>query len=210
MEEISTGYPESKSQKCTLALSYSVPCNIKLFGLMLMQLLSSFKGAEDYDIQAWVITPSSFDKSRKYPLALYIHGGPVDAWRDSWSTRWNPLVLAEQGYVVVAPNPTGSVGFGQKLAEGINGEWGGRPYHDLEQCFHYVETHLSFVDTTNAVALGASYGGYMINWIQGNPLAKKLRALVCHDGVFSELDYTFLRRHEVTFGCLPTRKKAAC
>jgi dipeptidyl aminopeptidase/acylaminoacyl peptidase len=68
---------------------------------------------------------------------------------------------------------------------GINGEWGGRPYKDLENCFEYVKEHMPFVDTENAIAAGASYGGYMALWIQGNPLGRKFKAIVCHDGVFS-------------------------
>lgn len=68
---------------------------------------------------------------------------------------------------------------------GINGEWGGRPYKDLENCFEYVKENMRFVDTDNAIAAGASYGGYMANWIQGNPLGRKFKTIVCHDGVFS-------------------------
>ncbi len=123
-----------------------------------------FPGADDaYAVHALVIRPSDFDESRTYPLALLIHGGPQDAWTDSWSTRWNPAVFAEQGYVVVAPNPTGSMGYGMALENGIRGQWGGRPYRDLEKCFEYVAEKLPYVDTSRAVALGASYGGYMIS-----------------------------------------------
>ncbi|KAI1824526.1 prolyl oligopeptidase [Xylaria intraflava] len=146
-----------------------------------------FQGAGDYKCHALVMTPSNFDPAKKYPLAMLIHGGPQGAWGDSWSTRWNPAIFAEQGYVVVMPNPTGSTGYGQQLVDGITKNWGGRPYEDLENCFEHIAEKFSYVDTNNAVALGASYGGYMINWIQGHPLGRKFKALVCHDGIFSTL-----------------------
>lgn len=145
-----------------------------------------FPGASpDTRIQAWVVKPSDFDKARKYPLAYLIHGGPQGAWEDSWSTRWNPAIFAEQGYVVVTPNPTASTGFGQKFVDDIQKQWGGLPYHDLVLGFEYIEKKLDYVDTSKAVALGASYGGYMMNWIQGNDLGRKFKALVTHDGVFN-------------------------
>lgn len=161
----------------------------KTFGLSRSSIGSiAFQGAGDYDVHALVIKPSTFDSSKKYPLAFFIHGGPQGAWGDSWSTRWNPAIFAEQGYVVVAVNPTGSTGYGMALQNGIKGDWGGKPYEDLVKAFDYIEENLEYVDTERAVALGASYGGYMINWIQGHPLGRKFKALVCHDGVFSTLN----------------------
>ncbi|RDW75809.1 hypothetical protein BP5796_06630 [Coleophoma crateriformis] len=144
-----------------------------------------FKGDGDYDVQAWVMKPAEFDKDKKYPLAFLIHGGPAGAWGNAWSTRWNPAVWAEQGYVVVAPNPTGSTGFGYEFAAAVKGEWGGRAYGDLVKCFEYVRSNLSFVDTERAVAAGGSYGGYMVNWIAGQPLGRQFKTLICHDGIFS-------------------------
>ncbi|KAK4234836.1 Alpha/Beta hydrolase protein [Achaetomium macrosporum] len=155
----------------------------------------TFPGAGGaYDVHALVVRPSDFskeknsNKKKKYPLCMLIHGGPQGAWLDAWSTRWNPAVFAEQGYVVVCPNPTGSTGYGMALQDGIRGEWGGRPYNDLVRCFEWVVGNMPEVDGSRAVALGASYGGYMINWIQGQPLGRKFKALVCHDGVFSTLN----------------------
>jgi pre-mRNA-splicing helicase BRR2 len=106
-----------------------------------------------------VIKPSSFRDGEKYPLAYLIHGGPQGAWNNGWSTRWNPAVFAEQGYVVVCPNPTGSTGYGQRLTDAIQKQWGGLPYKDLVHGFGYIESQLDYVDTRRAVALGASYGG---------------------------------------------------
>ncbi|KAK3942180.1 Alpha/Beta hydrolase protein [Diplogelasinospora grovesii] len=161
----------------------------KTFGLSRSSCDSiTFKGAGDYNAHALVMKPSGFDKSKKYPLCFLIHGGPQGAWLDGWSTRWNPAIFAEQGYVVVAPNPTGSTGYGMALQDGITGHWGGRPYDDLVNCFVYIADNMPYVDTDRAVALGASYGGYMINWIQGHPLGRSFKALVCHDGVFSTLN----------------------
>nr|AAB67282.1 secreted dipeptidyl peptidase [Aspergillus fumigatus] len=136
------------------------------------------------DIHAWVIYPENFDKSKKYPLIFFIHGGPQGNWADGWSTRWNPKAWADQGYVVVAPNPTGSTGFGQALTTAIQNNWGGAPYDDLVKCWEYVHENLDYVDTDHGVAAGASYGGFMINWIQGSPLGRKFKALVSHDGTF--------------------------
>ncbi|PLB48971.1 alanyl dipeptidyl peptidase [Aspergillus steynii IBT 23096] len=136
------------------------------------------------DIQAFVIYPQNFDKSKKYPLVYYIHGGPQGSWADSWSTRWNPKVFADQGYVVVAPNPTGSTGWGDELTDAIQNNWGGAPYDDLVKGWEYVRDNLDFVDTDNGVAAGASYGGFMINWIQGSDLGREFKALVSHDGTF--------------------------
>ncbi|CAL5867797.1 uncharacterized protein PFLUO_LOCUS2018 [Penicillium psychrofluorescens] len=156
------------------------------FGLSSSQVDETwFRGAEDHPVHAWIVKPSNFKPGEKYPLAYLIHGGPQGAWNDQWSTRWNPAVFAEQGYVVITPNPTGSTGYGQPFTDGIRGEWGGRPYEDLVKGFEHIEQQLKYVDVTRAVALGASYGGYMMNWIQGHPLGRKFKALVTHDGVFS-------------------------
>lgn len=121
-----------------------------------------FTGSAGHDVHALVMTPTHFDKNKKYPLAMLIHGGPQSAWTDDWSTRWNPAVFAEQGYFVVSPNPTGSTGYGQDFTDAIAGNWGGDPYQDIVNCFEHLEK-LDYVDTDRAVALGGSYGGYMIS-----------------------------------------------
>lgn len=122
-----------------------------------------WEGAAGYPIHALVMFPSSFDDKKKYPLAMLIHGGPQSAWSDDWSTRWNPAIFAEQGYVVVCPNPTGSTGYGQDHIDAIAQNWGGAPYEDLVKGFEFIKNHLEYVDTERAVALGGSYGGYMIS-----------------------------------------------
>lgn len=144
-----------------------------------------FPSAGPYDLHAFVVKPSSFSPHKKYPLLYWIHGGPTSSFLDEWSTRWNPAVFAEQGYVVVLPNPTGSTGFGQDFVDAVKCDWGGRPFLDLVTCFDYVKAELDYVDTARAVAMGGSYGGYMVNWIVGQPFARHFKALVCHDGIFN-------------------------
>lgn len=159
--------------------------NGSFFGLSQDQVSEIWFQGSSEKVHAWVVKPSSFSSDQQYPLAYLIHGGPQGAWNDQWSTRWNPAVFAEQGYVVVAPNPTGSTGYGQSFTDAIKESWGGLPYQDLVSGFAYIKESMDYVDTDRAVALGASYGGYMMNWMQGHPLGKEFRALVCHDGVFS-------------------------
>ncbi|KAG9991635.1 alpha/beta-hydrolase, partial [Aureobasidium melanogenum] len=158
-------------------------------GLKASQVSSIHTPASDATVNktvhSWVIKPSNFEEGKKYPLALLIHGGPQGSWGDSWSTRWNPAVYAEQGYVVITPNITGSTGYGQAFTDAIRKDWGGAPYNDLVNVIDWVEKHMSEVDMTRAVALGASYGGYMINWLNGHDLGRRFKALVCHDGIFS-------------------------
>ncbi|RMZ88435.1 hypothetical protein DV736_g4344, partial [Chaetothyriales sp. CBS 134916] len=134
------------------------------------------------DIQSWIIYPANFTAKKSYPLAFIVHGGPQGGSYNAWSTRWNYKVWADQGYVVIAPNPTGSTGWGMALQDAIQNNWGSYPYDDLVKGWEYVATNLSYVDTSRGIEAGASYGGYMTNWIQGHDLGRKFKALVTHDG----------------------------
>jgi len=134
-------------------------------------------------LQAYVVKPTFWQENVTYPLAFYIHGGPQGNWGNSWSNRWNPQVWADQGYIIVAPNPTGSTGFGQFLTDSIQGQWGSWPYHDLVNAWNYVNSSMPWIDTKNGIAAGASYGGYMTNWIQANDLGNEFKCLVTHDGI---------------------------
>jgi len=134
-------------------------------------------------LHAMVVKPTNYVSNKSYPLAFIIHGGPQGANANTWSNRWNPQVWADQGYIVVAPNPTGSTGFGQYLTDAIQGNWGGYPYEDLVNAWTYVRDNMKEVDTKNGIAAGASYGGYMTNWIQSMPLGKEFKCLVTHDGI---------------------------
>src|SRR5207344_2737289 len=112
-------------------------------------------GAGGQPMQMWVLKPPGFDEKKKWPLVYLVHGGPQGAWEDGWSFRWNPQAWAAQGYVVVLPNPRGSTGFGQKFADEISGDWGGKCYRDLVAGLDYVEK-LPFVDKDRIGAAGAS------------------------------------------------------
>ena len=137
--------------------------------------------ADRRKLQAWVVQPPSFDPAQKYPAVLLIHGGPQSAWTDGWSTRWNPEVWAAYGYVVYAANPRGSTGFGQDFLDAISGDWAGVVYEDLMRQADDLES-LPYVDKTRIAAAGASYGGYMVDWIAGH--TTRFKALVSHDGIF--------------------------
>jgi dipeptidyl aminopeptidase/acylaminoacyl peptidase len=134
-------------------------------------------------VQGFIIKPPGFDASKKYPVKFLIHGGPQGAWGDSWSYRWNPELFAANGYVVVMINPGGSTGYGQAFVDRVNGDWGGKPYIDLMRGLDHAEQHYPFIDKTRECALGASYGGYMANWILGH--TDRFKCLVSHDGMFN-------------------------
>ena len=134
-------------------------------------------------VQGFLIKPPNFDASKKYPVKFLIHGGPQGAWGDSWSYRWNAQLLAANGYVVVMINPRGSTGYGQAFVDGVNGDWGGKPYIDLMRGLDYAEQHYPFIDKTRECALGASYGGYMADWILGH--TQRFKCIVTHDGMFN-------------------------
>jgi dipeptidyl aminopeptidase/acylaminoacyl peptidase len=133
--------------------------------------------------QGFLIKPPVFDSNKKYPVKFLIHGGPQGAWGDSWSYRWNAELLAANGYVVIMINPRGSTGYGQAFVDGVNGDWGGKPFIDLMRGLDYAEQHYSFIDKTRECALGASYGGYMADWILGH--TDRFNCIVSHDGMFN-------------------------
>jgi dipeptidyl aminopeptidase/acylaminoacyl peptidase len=141
----------------------------------------TYTGAAGKTVQAWIVKPPDFDPARKYPLLVLIHGGPQGAWTDSWTYRWNAEVFAAAGYVVFMPNPRGSSGFGQEFMDDINADWGGRAYEDVLKGTDHAEA-LPYVDKGRTTAAGASYGGYLVDWIAGH--TDRFRALVSHDGVF--------------------------
>ncbi len=143
----------------------------------------TFTGAEGAQVQGFLVKPPGFDPAKKYPVKFLIHGGPQGAWSDSWSYRWNPELFAANGYVAVMVNPHGSTGYGQAFTDAVSGDWGGRPYEDLMKGLEYAEATFPFLDKEREAALGASYGGYMINWILGHP--NHFRCLVSHDGLFN-------------------------
>ena len=142
-----------------------------------------FTAQDGTKLQGFVIPPPGYDPQKKYPVKFLIHGGPQGAWGDSWSYRWNAELFAANGYVVVMINPRGSVGYGQAIVDGVNGDWGGKPFTDLMTGLDYAEQHYPFIDKSRECALGASYGGYMANWILGH--TDRFKCIVSHDGTFN-------------------------
>jgi dipeptidyl aminopeptidase/acylaminoacyl peptidase len=142
-----------------------------------------FTAADKTKLQGFIIKPPAFDPAKKYPVKFLIHGGPQGAWGDSWSYRWNAELFAANGYVVVMINPRGSTGYGQAIVDGVNGDWGGKPFTDLMEGLDYVEQHYPFIDKNRECALGASYGGYMANWVLGH--TNRFKCIVSHDGMFN-------------------------
>jgi dipeptidyl aminopeptidase/acylaminoacyl peptidase len=139
-------------------------------------------GAAGAPVQYWLVKPPDFDAAKRYPVVFMIHGGPQGAWEDAWSTRWNPSLWAAQGWVVAAPNPRGSTGFGQKFLDEVSGDWGGKVMTDLNAVFDAV-SKLPFVDQSRMGIAGASYGGYAVNWLIGQ--SGRFKVAVSHDGVFN-------------------------
>jgi dipeptidyl aminopeptidase/acylaminoacyl peptidase len=141
----------------------------------------TFLGWNGENVQAWQVKPPGFDASKKYPLLLLMHGGPENSWANLFHYRWNAQLFAAAGYVVILPNFHGSSGFGLKFMDAIKGQWGGAPYEDQMKA---VDTALTwpYIDTTRLAAAGASYGGYMANWVEGH--TDRFRAIVSHDGLY--------------------------
>ena len=143
----------------------------------------SFPGWNGETVYGYVIKPANYVEGREYPTAFLIHGGPQGSFGNSWSYRWNPSSYAGAGYAVVMIDFHGSVGYGQAFTDSISQHWGDRPLEDLQKGWDYVQQTYDFVDEDRACALGASYGGYMINWIAGK-WPNEFDCLVNHDGVF--------------------------
>lgn len=143
----------------------------------------SFKGWNDETVYGYWVKPAGFKPGQKYPMAFLIHGGPQGSFGNSWSTRWNPQLWAGAGYGVVMIDFHGSTGYGQDFTDSINQDWGGKPLEDLQKGMAAVVKQQPWLDGNNACALGASYGGYMVNWIAGN-WSDQFKCLVNHAGLF--------------------------
>ncbi len=144
----------------------------------------SFIGADKDTVHGWIIYPPNFNPQSKYGLLQIIHGGPQGAIGNSFHYRWNMQLFATFGYVVTAINFHGSTGYGQAFTNRISKDWGGAPFEDIMKGTDYLFKTYSFLDSTRLGAAGASYGGFMINWINGH--TDRFKALVCHDGVFDQ------------------------
>jgi dipeptidyl aminopeptidase/acylaminoacyl peptidase len=141
----------------------------------------SFTGANNDKVWGWTLKPAR--AAGKLPIAFVVHGGPQGSFSNSWSYRWNPRLFSAPGYAVVSVDFHGSQGYGQAFTDSINRNWGGWPLEDLQKGLAYTTAHDPQLDAGNACALGGSYGGYMMNWIEGR-WPDRFKCIVEHDGVF--------------------------
>ncbi|HKS28935.1 MAG TPA: S9 family peptidase [Pyrinomonadaceae bacterium] len=146
----------------------------------------TWTGAGGTKVYGYVVKPPDFSQTKKYPMITLIHGGPQGAWNENWGYRWNPYVFASAGYVVFMPNPRGSTGYGQQFTDEISGDWGGKAYTDIMNGVAHVLAS-GYVDKERIGAAGGSYGGYMVNWIEGHNDDPRFqfKALVSHAGVYN-------------------------
>ncbi|MGC8639676.1 MAG: prolyl oligopeptidase family serine peptidase [Isosphaeraceae bacterium] len=142
----------------------------------------TFPGAGHDRVQGFVLRPPGFDPKKTYPVLFLIHGGPQGAWHDEWHSRWNYQMFAAPGYALVAINPRGSTGFGQRFTDQISQDWTGKVYEDLMKGLDFALDKYPFLDRTKVAAAGGSYGGFMVNWICGH--TDRFKALISHAGVF--------------------------
>jgi dipeptidyl aminopeptidase/acylaminoacyl peptidase len=141
-----------------------------------------FVGARGDSVFGWLQKPPGFDPSKKYPVVYLLHGGPQTEWLDLWHARWNYQLFAARGFVVAVVNRHGSTGYGQRFTDAVSQHWGDYPYEDLMKGLDVVN-RLPYVDSTRVCAAGASYGGYMIYWMEGH--TNRFKCLIAHDGVFN-------------------------
>ena len=154
----------------------------------------SFEGGYQDEVFGFFYRPINFDPDKTYPVVVLIHGGPEGSWTHAWGISWNPQMYTSRGYAVIMINPHGSVGFGEKFQDDVRGHWGAVPFEDIILGVTYILNNYSFLDRTRMCAAGASYGGFMINWIQGHNYQNEtlgrdwtFNCLANHDGVFSNI-----------------------
>lgn len=141
-----------------------------------------FKGGGGDRVHGFLLKPPFFDPAKKYPLVMLLHGGPQGAWLDEFHYRWNAPMFAAPGYAVALVNFHGSTGYGQAFTDSISGDWGGKPYRDIMLGLDWILAHNAWIDGSRVAAAGASYGGYLIDWIEGQ--TDRFRCLVSHSGVY--------------------------
>ena len=145
----------------------------------------SFKGWNDETVYGYALKPYGFAPGKKFPLAFIVHGGPQASLQNQWNWRWNAQAFAAHGYGVVLIDFHGSPGYGQAFTDSISGDWGGKPLVDLQKGLAAALERYDWIDGNNACALGASYGGFMMNWIAGR-WSDRFRCIVNHDGIFDQ------------------------
>jgi len=155
-----------------------------------------FKGANGDSVQGMVIRPPQYQPGKKFPVLLLIHGGPQGEWLDQWHGRWNFELFASPGFGIVAINPRGSFGYGQKFTNEVSRDWGGKAYDDLMDGLDAALARNSWLDSSRMGAAGGSFGGYMTNWIAGH--SNRFKALFTHAGVYN-LENMYGATEEVWF-----------
>jgi dipeptidyl aminopeptidase/acylaminoacyl peptidase len=163
----------------------------------------TFKGADDEDVQMWIVYPPNFDAKKKWPLLQIVHGGPHGAITNDFSFRWNLHIFASKGYVVAAVNFHGSSGFGQKFTDSITGDMASKPMIDVMKGTDYMEKE-PYIDKDRIACAGGSYGGFMMAWLNGH--TDRFKAMICHAGVYnwhSMMASDFVRSRERPLGALP-------
>ena len=143
----------------------------------------TFTGANGDTVYGYVVKPTMFDARKRYPIAFFVHGGPQVSYGNAWSYRWNPQTYAGAGYAFIAIDYHGSPGYSQAFTDSISGDWGGKPLEDLQKGYAAALEKYPWLDAGRACALGASYGGYMMNWMAGN-WSEPFKCFVNHDGIF--------------------------
>jgi len=148
-----------------------------------------FKGAVGPDgkapmVHTLILKPVGFDPAKKYPVVFLVHGGPQGSNEDNWHPRWNYQVFSGQGFILVMPDPRGSVGYGQEFTNQISGDWSGLPMGDLMNVLDGALKTVPQADPTHIIAAGASYGGYAMNWMAGH-YADRFAAFISHAGIFN-------------------------
>jgi acylaminoacyl-peptidase len=143
----------------------------------------TFAGANGETVYGYVMRPANFDAKRRYPVAFIVHGGPQSSFGNAWSYRWNPQTYAGAGYASIFIDFHGSPGYGQAFTDSISNDWGGKPLEDLQKGLQAALAKYPWLDGERMCALGASYGGYMMNWIAGN-WNEPFKCIVSHAGIF--------------------------
>ncbi len=136
------------------------------------------------DMLYWAILPPHFDPNKKYPTLLFCEGGPQSPVSQFWSYRWNFMIMASQGYIVIAPNRHGLPGFGTKWNEQVSGDWTGQVMDDYLTAIDDACENLPYVDKDRLGCVGASFGGFSVYYLAGHH-NKRFKAFIAHDGAFN-------------------------
>jgi dipeptidyl aminopeptidase/acylaminoacyl peptidase len=145
----------------------------------------SFAGWNGETVYGWVVKPVDFDPAKRYPVAFLVHGGPQGSFGDNFHYRWNPQSFAGAGYASILIDFHGSTGYGQAFTDAIRDDWGGKPLEDLQKGLAAALERYPWLDGERVCALGGSFGGYMMDWIEG-AWPDRFRCLVNHDGNLDE------------------------